>query len=166
MKTIDPNILNGIKDEYVPEKDMKEYEPRLTTRVFVTDKDMNIGLVRHKQDDMLFPPGGGVEEGEVIFDASKREVAEELGVICEPIDDMGILEHYHERWMKKFIIHHVHATTNREEIKVDYEDYDTNLERVWMSVKEYKILLEDYLTNKKPDDIWAKGILYFLNELE
>ena len=68
--------------------------------------------------------------------------------------------------MKKFIIHHVHATTNREEIKVDYEDYDTNLERVWMSVKEYKILLEDYLTNKKPDDIWAKGILYFLNELE
>lgn len=164
MKTINPNTLDKIEGEYLPEKDIKDYESRLTTRVFVLDKDKNIGLIRHK-DNMLFPPGGGAEEGETVFMGSKREVAEELGVICEPVEDLGILEQYHEKWMKKFIIHHVYATTDKEEIKIEYEDYDTNLERVWMDTEEYQIILEDYITNKKPDDVWAKGILYFLNEL-
>ncbi|MEI6553599.1 MAG: NUDIX hydrolase [bacterium] len=162
MKTINPNILSGLDIEYNPEKALNEYEPRLTARVFVLDKDGNIGLVKH--NDMLFPPGGGVEDGEGIFDASKREVAEEIHVICEPREDLGVLEHYHEKWMKKFIIHHVYATTNKDEIKVDLEDYDTNLEVVWMNLNEYIKLLEEYLG--KTDDVWAKGILYFLNELK
>jgi ADP-ribose pyrophosphatase YjhB (NUDIX family) len=162
MKTINPNILNGVDLEYQPEKDVNEYEDRITTRVFVADKDNNIGLIKHV--DMLFPPGGGVEEGETIFEASAREVIEELGVSSDPVKDLGILEQYHEKWMKKFIIHHVYATTEKQEVKVDYEDYDTNLERVWMNIEGYRILLEEYL-KKKPDDMWAKGILYFLKEL-
>lgn len=165
MKTINPNTLNGIEREYSPEKDSSEYDLRLTTRVFVIDSNMNIGLVRHLQDDMFFPPGGGVEEGETVFEASVREVVEELGVTCNPVEDLGILEQYHEKWMKKFIIHHVYATTDKQEIKIDYEDYDTNLERVWMSIEEYRTLLIDYTENKKPDDTWAKAILYFLNIL-
>ena len=132
MKTINPNILKNITDEYIPEKDINEYIPRPTVRVFVLDKDRNIGLVKH--DGMAFPPGGGVEESESFFDASTREVAEELHVVCEPIEDLGILDHYHEKWIKKFIIHHVYATTDKKEIKVVLVDYDTNLETIWMGL--------------------------------
>jgi 8-oxo-dGTP pyrophosphatase MutT (NUDIX family) len=163
MQTINPNTLNGIDQEYIPEKPLSEYEPRLTARVFVIDSENNIGLIRHPPSNMLFPPGGGAEKGETVFEASTREVAEELGVVCTPVEDLGILEHYHDKWMKKFIIHHVYATTDKQSIEVDLVDYDTNLERVWVSIEEYRNILDNYLKNEKPDDVWAKAILYFLD---
>ena len=46
---------------------------------------------------MWAPPGGGVELGETVFDAGKREVLEETGIVCEiegvqEIDDQIYLD--------------------------------------------------------------------------
>lgn len=165
MKKVNPNILNKVSEEYKPKEDVKKYDLRLTTRIFVLDKDRNIGLMRHAGDKIFFPPGGGVEKGETFFQGAEREVTEELGVDCTPVKDLGVLNHYHEKWFKYFEIHHIYATTDRKEVKIDYEDYDTNLERAWINVDEYIKTLDDYVKNEKPDDVWAKAILYFLKFL-
>lgn len=163
MQIINPNFLNKISEDYLPEKDISNYEIRPTVRVFVLDKDKNIGLIKNPEAGVLFPPGGGIEKNEEIFEAVQREVAEELGVFCEMVDNLGVLEHYHEKWMKFFVIHHVYAKSDRTEFKIDYEEYDTNFEKVWMNVFDYQKLLTKYI-DENPNDIWARGVLYFLNK--
>jgi 8-oxo-dGTP diphosphatase len=51
-------------------------------------KDGHMLMVRHVHDerDYWTFPGGGIEEGETIFEAAKREVLEETGICVEPVD--------------------------------------------------------------------------------
>ena len=163
MQRINPNFLNKTSEEYFPEKEISEYEIRPTVRVFVLDNENNIGLIKNPEANILFPPGGGVEKDEEIFAAAQREVGEELGVFCEAVEDLGVLEHYHEKWMKFFVIHHIYAKSDRAEFKIDYEEYDTNFEKVWMNVFDYQKLLSKYV-DENSNDIWARGVLYFLNK--
>ena len=50
-------------------------------------KDGNILLVRHVHDDRDYwtLPGGGIESGETIFEAARREVLEETSIETEPV---------------------------------------------------------------------------------
>ena len=45
-------------------------------------------MVRHVHDDRDYWtfPGGGIEEGETVLEAAKREVLEETGIHVDPID--------------------------------------------------------------------------------
>lgn len=65
---------------------------RVRATVFVVDDDGSVLLFRggdpHRPDDgtWWFPPGGGVEPGESIVDAGRRELLEETGL---RVDDLG-----------------------------------------------------------------------------
>lgn len=165
MKEINPNTLNEISEEYIPQKNIDEYVLRPTVRVFVIDENNYIGLIKPEQSDIYFPPGGGVEGDESLFEAAKREVAEELGVLCDPQRVIGVLDHFHESWMRRFKTHHIFASTNRDELRLDYVGYDSDMEKKWMRVDDYRAVLVDHLENKEPDNVWAKAVLYFIDEL-
>ena len=56
----------------------------LGTRVVVLrDQDADVMLVRHVYAPGWLLPGGGVERGEALADAARRELREEAGIVAE-----------------------------------------------------------------------------------
>ncbi len=84
-----------IKDKDIfPNEVAKEdvvYKIRLAVKAVVVDSDGKIALVGKKYRLL---PGGGVEEGENIVDAVKRECSEEVGCNIEIDKEIGFTEEY------------------------------------------------------------------------
>lgn len=56
----------------------------------VTDASRRVLMVRHDDGGVWAPPGGTIEPGEAPADAAVREGWEELGVVVEPTDLIGV----------------------------------------------------------------------------
>lgn len=56
----------------------------------VTDESDRVLVVRHEDGGVWAPPGGAIEPGETPADAAVREGWEELGVMVEPTDLIGV----------------------------------------------------------------------------
>ena len=54
-------------------------KPRLTARAIVKNKNNRYAVMYSKEFQLYSLPGGGVENGEDIEDALRREIAEETG---------------------------------------------------------------------------------------
>ena len=74
---------------------------RNIARAIVYDEDENFYFVRAKRNDdfgqatIIETAGGGVEEGEELRDAIKRELKEELGVKVDVICKIGVVSDYY-----------------------------------------------------------------------
>ncbi len=65
--------------------------PRVTARAVVRDRRGMYALMYSERFGFHSLPGGGVENGERVEDALKREIAEELGAVCVEIEELGIV---------------------------------------------------------------------------
>ena len=74
---------------------------RLIVRAVVADREGNFYFVRVKRDDefgkciLIETSGGGVEEGEELSEALKRELKEELGAEVEILCRIGIVSDFY-----------------------------------------------------------------------
>ena len=74
---------------------------RLIARAIVVDDNENFYFVRANRDDdfgkatLIETAGGGVEAGEDLYAAIKRELKEELGVDVEVICKIGVVSDYY-----------------------------------------------------------------------
>lgn len=66
--------------------------PRITARAIVKNRDGLYAVMYAKKFGLYSLPGGGVEEGEDVLSALKREVLEETGCTCGEIQELGIVE--------------------------------------------------------------------------
>lgn len=70
---------------------MSEAAPRVTARAVVRRDDGLYAVMHTGKYDMYMLPGGGVDSGEAIEDALRREIAEETGCECREIFELGIV---------------------------------------------------------------------------
>lgn len=84
----------------------RPFRTRATVRVLLLDEherllllhDSDQGLARGEQGyDWWMTPGGGIEPGEDVVGAAVRELAEETGLVVEPVDVLGPVAHVHVR---------------------------------------------------------------------
>lgn len=109
----------------------------LGVRVAAMDRDGKVCLVRHTYVDGLHFPGGGVERGETIFVAARKELLQETG-LAAPLPAFR-LEHIFLN--RRFPGDHVALLTVREPRQVGKPDGREIREVVWVA------------TSSPPDDV-------------
>ena len=65
--------------------------PRTTARAIVKNQDGLYAVMYADKFKIHGLPGGGVEDGEDVLTALRREVYEETGCICDEIEELGIV---------------------------------------------------------------------------
>lgn len=70
---------------------MSKAKPRVTARAVVRRSDGLYALMHTAKYNMYMLPGGGVDEGEAVEDALRREIAEETGCLCREIVPLGVV---------------------------------------------------------------------------
>ena len=91
MKTI--KVIHDIdigSNTPAPEK----YEERRAARALVFDRERRVALLHATNKGYHKLPGGGIENGEDIIEALKRECLEEIGCSIGNVKELGIIEEY------------------------------------------------------------------------
>ena len=63
--------------------------PRLAARAILRRLDGKYALMYTEKFNLYSLPGGGVEKGEKLLDALKREILEEAGCSCDKVRALG-----------------------------------------------------------------------------
>jgi 8-oxo-dGTP pyrophosphatase MutT (NUDIX family) len=67
-------------------------KPRFTARTILKNYKNQYAVMYSSEFDLYSLPGGGVEEGENVEDALKREIVEETGCDIKNIEELGYIE--------------------------------------------------------------------------
>ena len=100
------NIIATITEENfgrksTPEK-WAEHNTRLGTRAILIDELSRIALMHVTKQNFYKLPGGGVDPGETIEQALRREILEEVGATSiEIISEIGQVDEYRDEWEMK-----------------------------------------------------------------
>ena len=70
---------------------MSTKTPRITARAIVKNQDGEYAVMYADKFKLHSLPGGGVEDGEDVLTALRREVYEETGCDCDEIQELGIV---------------------------------------------------------------------------
>jgi len=98
LKTIEEiDAYPGIKSE-----EPKEWKHRQAARAVAFDVDGKVALLHVTKLGFYKLPGGGIDEGETIEEALKRECLEEIGCNVEKYGELGrIIEHRNKLGVKQ-----------------------------------------------------------------
>lgn len=92
------NQLAIINPRNAIEEDFVECTLRTAARAIIQDADGNVGLMYVARDGYYKIPGGGVDEGEDMMMALRRECQEEAGCDIEVLGEIGsTLEYWKEQ---------------------------------------------------------------------
>jgi len=92
-------VICELNDRVILGQDgLSDKPPRLTARAVVKNKDGLYAVMYAVYADkvgLYTLPGGGVEDGEDVLTALRREILEETGCICDEIRELGIVMENH-----------------------------------------------------------------------
>lgn len=120
--------------------------------LIVDEQEEKILMVKNSKHNNWSPPGGGVEKGETLPAAAKREVKEETGLEVE----IGDLVSVNEAFMEKENFHAIFFTFQATIIggEIHINDPETIEEVRWMSLAEAESWMPYH----------QKGIRYLLKQ--
>jgi 8-oxo-dGTP diphosphatase len=73
-------------------------QERRASRAVVFDTEGNVALLHATKKNFHKLPGGGIEQGEDIETALRREVSEEIGCAVKNIRELGMVEEFRNQW--------------------------------------------------------------------
>ncbi len=113
---------------------LSEKNPRLAARAVLRRRDGKYALMYTEKFDLYSLPGGGVEKGEALIDALKREVLEETGCSCDKIRALGYV--YENRachdFTQKSFYFAVKAEKHIEKNSLTPKERAVNIKLMWV----------------------------------
>lgn len=141
---------------------------RQAARAVVFDDDKNVALLHVQKDGYYKLPGGGIEKGEDILTALKRECLEEIGCQIEVDQEIGMTIEYREQYKMKqesycFIAHTVGPkglpNFSEKELKDQFK-------AIWVSLTEAIRLATTSNTEEYQGSFIVPRDLFLLQEAE
>ena len=145
-----------IKNEDFGLENVKLNNPRerMAARSIVINEDNKIAVFNKSKKNEYKLPGGGVEDGEDLYEACKREVLEETGCEIEILYKLGVT--LEERSRDNFKqISHVFVSRVVNDTKNLHLTKKENVEggrMIWASTEEALKLITDCFNNLKPSE--------------
>lgn len=85
-------LICELNDKIILGQDgLSDKAPRLTARAIVRSPENLYAVMYSHKFGLHSLPGGGVEDGEDVLNALRREVYEETGCVCDEIRELGIV---------------------------------------------------------------------------
>ncbi len=164
--------MNKTHDEYINEKVVYSFGLMKQNKFFrkaraVIVKDEKIVVLKGSNSSKVFIPGGGIEDGEGLKQAIRREAMEETGAVCRPVKIIGRnyynvpMEYEGEKFISKrvefFYLCEFVRYQERESLGIDGE-FDETIYVDEVEIKELKhsklskkqiALVEEYIQSKK-----------------
>lgn len=86
------DLICELNDKTILGQDgLSDKSPRLTARAIVKNQNGLYAVMYSDKFKLYSLPGGGVENGENVLTALRREVYEETGCVCDEIKELGIV---------------------------------------------------------------------------
>lgn len=135
-------LIKQITDKEVLGTDgLSSAKPRYTARAILKNKDKKYAVMYSHKFNLYSLPGGGVDEGEDIISALKREILEETGCLCDDIKELGYVSenrfHCDYTQISYYFIVATSGTTQKTQMTED--EIINNTETQWH-------ILEDMIT--------------------
>ena len=107
---------------------------RVACRGILRDGD-KILLTYERNADQFFLPGGGLENNESLKECCMRELAEETGLVVEPLRQVLTIREYYENWLyiSHYFICKIVGETGRNLTEAEME---AGLEPQWLPLPE------------------------------
>jgi|GEM_PF-149392 ubiquinone/menaquinone biosynthesis C-methylase UbiE/ADP-ribose pyrophosphatase YjhB (NUDIX family) len=177
-------LIKTITDKcFIDSEVLSVSKPRLTVRTILINDEDKIALMYMSKHKLYLFPGGGVEEGESLEEALKREVLEETGCSCNIIKELGYI--YENRGLQDFTqqsyyyiskkcgeIRNATLTQEEEEEGTSCDWYDSDeiyellkvsahetLQQKFLQARDMAVLEEFRNVMKNSDDNMAQDIV-------
>lgn len=147
-------LIQTLNPENVTAQEIAKFEIRTAVRAVVFDQKGNVGLINVTKLNYHKLPGGGVEPGEDLLTALKRECREELGCEIEVTAELGEIIEYRKIFNLTQNSPGFAAKVVGEKGKPAYtaEEADRGFEILWVSLPEAL----KFLASDQPQDLEAK----------
>ena len=124
---------------------MSQAKPRITARAIVRRTDGLFAVMHIGKYDMYMLPGGGVDDGEAIEDALRRELAEETGCLCREIMPLGVVTENRAHADYTQMSYYFAVTTGgaAEEKHLTAEEISNGTSLQWRTMEEVLHLIGD-----------------------
>jgi ADP-ribose pyrophosphatase YjhB (NUDIX family) len=153
----------GINEE---ERFDNPYLLRKASRAIVFNNNNEIAFQFASKHKYYKLPGGGIEKGETIEEALKREVLEESGCKIDITDEIGIIIEYRNRFDTLQISYCFLAKVVGEIGNPEYEEMeiDEGLMSIWVPIEKAISLIEEADTDNYQGKFIRERDLLFLKE--
>jgi 8-oxo-dGTP pyrophosphatase MutT (NUDIX family) len=142
-------LIKTIQFKDLKQEEIEKFEIRRAARAVVFDQDKKIGILYVSKYHYHKLPGGGIEAGEDIMTALKRECREEIGCNIETVSEIGEIIEYRDKWLFKQHSYCYLANLLGDKGEPDFtqKEKDNGFEIKWLPLLEAINLLE----NDKPE---------------
>lgn len=132
-------LIRSITDKCFIDSDIiSESKPRRTVRTILKNEEAKIALMFMAKHQVYIFPGGGVEDGESLEEALRREILEETGCSCRIIKEMGYI--YENRGALDYTQESFYYVTEKigeqVDVKLTKDEKDNMTSYNWYSIEE------------------------------